>query len=99
MKIIKLENIRMSGFDRQTGEPMSDTTVEFICENCRHIVNEADKFCWQCGSPLETSTDVEHWNVGKKLDTNQFNQAKTLPPSQLKSFIDSIPVIPNPKGY
>jgi len=76
VKKIKLENIVGTGYNRMTGKPAEHTTEEFVCEACRHLVNEGDKFCWNCGSPLEASSVVEHWYRGKKLTNTEFSKGK-----------------------
>jgi len=78
MKKIKLENIVDEGFDRQTGKPVSKVTAEYICENCRHLVEASDKFCWQCGEKLEVSDIVEHHSQGKQLTEEEFQKERKL---------------------
>ena len=75
-KIIKLENIVGTGYNRMTGKPSSKVTEEFVCENCRNLVKQEDTFCWHCGSPLEASAVVEHWHRGKKLTNKEFSKRK-----------------------
>ena len=81
-KIIKLENIVKvdgSNFDRQTGKPITEkVTEEYVCEGCRHLVGATDKFCWQCGEPLEESSKVEHYHKGEKLSGTKFKERKAL---------------------
>jgi len=76
VKRIKLENIISRGFDRQTGELIKEETLEFVCEACRHLVSQNDKFCWQCGGKLEVSDLTEHYYKGEKLTDEQFNEVK-----------------------
>ncbi len=72
MKKIKLENIVDEGFDPETGKAVSKVTVEYVCEGCRHLVKENDKFCWQCGKKLKQSELVEHYDKGEKLTDEEF---------------------------
>ena len=76
MKRIKLENMVDKGFDRQTGNPISEVTVEYVCEACRHLVNPEDKFCWKCGMALEQSNLVEHYQRGEGLSDADFEARK-----------------------
>ena len=73
-KIIKLENIVPVRYNRQTGEPSSEVTEEYVCEACRHLVKTIDKFCWQCGGELEQSTLIEHYSKGKKLTEEEYRR-------------------------
>lgn len=75
-KKIKLENIVGTGYNRMTGKPAEHTTEEFVCENCRNLVKQEDVFCWNCGSPLEASSVVEHWHRGEKLTKKEFSKRK-----------------------
>lgn len=75
-KIIKLENIVSTGYDRPSGEAKTKETVEYVCEVCRHLVEATDKFCWHCGSSLEASRVVEHWHKGEKLTEKEFSNRK-----------------------
>lgn len=74
-KIIKLENLR-STYDRDTGSLIIQEIIEFVCEACRHLVNQDDKFCWQCGEPLEKSSKVEHYYKGEKLTNTKFREVE-----------------------
>ena len=71
---IKLENIVPAGFDRQTGKPTLRITNEYVCEACRHLVELADKFCWQCGEELKQSELVEHYQQGRKLTDKEYGK-------------------------
>lgn len=70
-KVIKLENINVIKGTRQ-----EHYVEEYVCSNCRHIINLTDKTCWQCGGKLEPSGTVEHYYRGGKLTTQEFNAAK-----------------------
>jgi len=74
MKIIKLENIIDEGFDRQTGKTVSKATTEYVCENCRHLIEVSDKFCWQCGERLEQSNFVEYYSKGGKITKEEYQK-------------------------
>lgn len=73
---IKLENISRRTFDKVTGKPLEQVTQEYVCENCRHLVEPSDAFCWQCGNALEPSGLVEHYSDGEKLTDAQFKERK-----------------------
>lgn len=74
MRIIKLENIKAE-FDRQTGKEKTELTTEYVCGNCRHLVQPTDKFCWRCGEPLEKSSEVEHYDTdGTQLTNTAFRK-------------------------
>ena len=75
-KMIKLENITERGYDRATGKPVMEVTRQQICEACHHLVNEEDKFCWQCGGNLEQSDLVEHYHKGERLTNGQFEEER-----------------------
>lgn len=68
-KIIKLENIQKKAGIEQVVE-------EYVCENCRHLIDPSDKTCWQCGEKLEQSELVEHYYKGEKLNEGQFKSLK-----------------------
>ena len=67
MKIVKLENIQLK-------DDKEEITEEYVCEGCRHLIQPADKSCWQCGQPLEPSSEVEHYHQGEKLTKEQFGE-------------------------
>lgn len=71
---IKLENILLAGFDSDTGDAFINITEEYVCENCRHLVDKNDKFCWQCGEELKQSKLIEHYYEGKKLTERNFQK-------------------------
>ncbi len=73
---IKLENIVGRGYNRITGEFMEKIIEEFVCENCRHLVNIEDKFCWQCGGRLEQSNLIEHYHKGERLTDEEYQRRK-----------------------
>ena len=75
-KRIKLENIVSRGFDRQTGKLIEKETLEFVCEACRHLVNQSDKFCWQCGGKLEVSDLTEHYYKGEKVTDEKYQRRR-----------------------
>ncbi len=64
-KVIKLENIKLTS----TGEQFVE---EYVCGNCRHLINPSDKTCWQCGEQLKQSTVVEHYHKGERLKGDEF---------------------------
>jgi len=88
---IKLENILHKKYDRQTGEPVLEETEEFVCGNCRHLVEQNDAYCWSCGSNLVNSEKVEHYVMNKLLTSEEFVQAKIKTPRDLERFIKKIP--------
>lgn len=90
---IKLENSHGVVHDRQTGEPVIDITVEYVCEHCRELVNETDKYCWKCGEELQDTGLVEHHVGGGQINHSHFQQMKALPAKDIEAFLDS--VIPN----
>jgi len=59
MKKVKINGTIIKGFDRKTGIPVKETKEEYVCENCRHLVEKLDDCCWQCGNPLEVSNLIE----------------------------------------
>ncbi len=99
LKKIKLENIVVrqklhqhpiypdyARYCPECGESVEEEVIidEFICENCRHLVGENEKFCWSCGNPLETSLVVEHWHKGKKLPDEEFEKRKETIKTKVK---------------
>ena len=77
MKKIKLENIIDEGFDRQTGKTVSKATIEYACQNCRHLVKIEDIYCWQCGERLEGEF-IEHYYKGEKITDTEYQKEKKL---------------------
>lgn len=71
---IKLENIKEKGFDRTSGKPKTDVTIEYVCSACCHLVESGDAFCWQCGEKLVPSTLVEHYHKGERLTDKEFKK-------------------------
>jgi len=69
--IIKLENINE---ERQTHK--EKYVKEYVCSNCRHLVEPTDTTCWQCGEKLKQSSGVEHYHRGEKLSDIQFKELK-----------------------
>lgn len=74
--IIKLENIKDAGFSSATGGQAKQVTEEYVCGSCRHLVGKDDKFCWQCGGKLESSSIVEHYHRGKGITNGEFKEKK-----------------------
>jgi len=68
--IIKLENINE---DKQTHK--EKYVEEYVCSNCRHLVEPNDKTCWQCGEKLEPSEKVERYRRGEKPTDEEFDKA------------------------
>lgn len=91
MEKIKLENLVVKGYDRNTGQLVIQETSEYICSVCHHLVDIADNFCWFCGNKLEVSDLVEHWCNNRKLSNEQFRTAKSKKGKDLLDFISSIP--------
>ena len=77
MKKIKLGNIHYL-FDRMTGKPKTELTTEYACQNCRHLIEAEDIYCWQCGEKLEVSDIVEHHSQGKQLTEEEFQKERKL---------------------
>jgi len=73
-KRIKLENIRLAGFDNETGDEFLNITEEYVCGTCRFLVEKGDKFCSQCGEILEDIKEIEHWFKGKQLTKKEFKE-------------------------
>lgn len=71
VKKIKLENIVQAGFDRENGDEFLNITEEYVCNNCRHIVEREDNYCWKCGKTLDEES-VEHYQAGEKLSDDDF---------------------------
>lgn len=86
----KLQNFANNGYDRQTGLPDIQETEEFICGNCRHLVDKNDKFCWQCGESLDKEEETEHYAMGKKLTNEQFENARKLTGKERITYIKGI---------
>lgn len=63
-RIIKLENI----------QPTGELVEEYVCENCRHLIEPTDAVCWQCGEKLKPSSGVEHYFRGERLTEAQFEE-------------------------
>jgi len=87
MDKIRIETINFRGFDRQTGETVVVPTVEFVCEDCRHIVNLSDKFCQGCGGSLQPPNATEYYYGTSKINKADFENIKTMKPSDIKSFL------------
>lgn len=66
-EIIKLENINKVDGREQFVE-------EYVCGNCRHLVEPNAKTCWQCGEKLEPSGEIEHYHKGVKLSVARFKK-------------------------
>lgn len=47
---------------------------EFICDICRNLVDEDDKFCQNCGEPLGAPVRTEHWHKGDKITDAEFKK-------------------------
>jgi len=75
-KRVKLENIIQAGFTTDMGDRIFNITEEYVCKNCRHLVEVIDKFCWFCGEELESSDIVEHWQKGIQLSNEAFNKIR-----------------------
>ena len=71
--IIRLENLR-SIHNRDTGNLILEKVTEFVCGACRHLVNQTDKFCWQCGEMLEQTNKVEHYYRGEQFADKNFQE-------------------------
>ena len=76
MKKIKLENIHYL-FDRMTGKPKTELTTEYACQNCRHLIEAEDIYCWQCGEKLEGEI-IEHYYKGEKIMDKEYQKEKKL---------------------
>ena len=72
-KIVKLENINAIKGTRQ-----EQYVEEYVCSNCRHLINPDDKTCWQCGERLEQSSLIEHYHRGERLAEGEFQKRKKL---------------------
>jgi len=68
--IIKLENINLDPHERK-----EKYVEEYVCYNCRHLVEPTDTTCWQCGEKLEQSSGAEHFRRGQKLTEGEFKEA------------------------
>ena len=73
---VKLENIMQAGSDQETGDRFLNITEEYVCGNCRHLVEAADKFCWYCRSELRTSDKIEHWQKGVQIAEDTFQKIR-----------------------
>lgn len=50
---------------------------EYICGGCRHLVGKDDKFCLNCGEPLQKPFVAEcHDTNGAELSEAQFKKKK-----------------------
>jgi len=67
-KIVKLENIQ----PRVKGQA-EELTEEYVCGNCRHLIEPINAFCWLCGEKLEQSKLVEHYYMGQRLSNEGFD--------------------------
>jgi len=74
MKKIKLENIHYL-FDRMTGKPKAELTTEYACQNCRHLIEAEDIYCWQCGEKLEGEL-IEHYYKGEKITEEVYREER-----------------------
>lgn len=88
---IKLESIMHKRYDKQTGKPVLEEVTEFVCSNCRHLVEQDDSYCWSCGSKLTSISKVEHYVLNKLLTDDEFGQAKLKSSQDLQKFIKGIP--------
>jgi predicted amidophosphoribosyltransferase len=75
---IKLESIRAGGFDSENGDEFVNLVVEYVCGDCRSLVEEGDKFCSYCGAKLVDNGDVEHYSKGKKLTSTEYKKELSL---------------------
>jgi uncharacterized protein YlaI len=85
--MIKLENIVIRGFDKQTGELKATPTEEYVCDNCRRLVDPSDKYCEFCGDKLVPVTDTEHHVLGEQLSHLEFNQLRTKGASEIRTLM------------
>lgn len=62
---VKHTNPEHHSYCPECGEELQaeQTIIESVCSSCRHLVGEEDKFCWQCGVPLENTFITEHYNT------------------------------------
>jgi len=74
MKKIKLENIHYL-FDRMIGKPKAELTTEYACQNCRHLIEAEDIYCWQCGEKLEGEL-IEHYYKGEKIIEEAYQEKR-----------------------
>jgi hypothetical protein len=87
------ENMQyMGNFCPVCGVDIMETTetTEHVCSACRNLVKDTDQFCNSCGSPLTTSSLVEHHVAGEKLDDTQFAKVKKMKFKEVLTEIDSI---------
>lgn len=69
-EIIKLQNIQK----KHREDKEEQLVEEYVCSNCRHLVEATDTACWQCGEKLEPSGEIEHYHKGVKLSVAQFKK-------------------------
>lgn len=70
---VRLENIVNCGYDNDTGDRVLNITVEFVCSDCRHLVEGGDAYCWCCGKKFDGGATTEHYQKGKQLTNESFN--------------------------
>lgn len=87
---IKLENSHGVEYDRETGEPYLSVTEEYVCDKCRHIVKQPDKFCWRCGEQLEDTGMIEHHAGAFQVTHDQFLHMKQLHPKETPAYLSEI---------
>ena len=88
--MIRLENIKDKGFNKETGVPQIEFPMEFVCDYCRHLVSQDDTYCAQCGDELISETSIEHYFRGKYLSDEEYNEAKSMDAPTLKLHLQSL---------
>ena len=86
--MIKLENMFAKGFDKETGEPIIILVNEFVCNKCRHLIDEKDKYCEWCGDGLDPVTSIEHYVLRESLTEIEFEDIKTKDGRTIKEQMD-----------
>jgi len=92
--MIKLDIIIKKQYNRETGELEVEEKEEFVCKQCRHLVEPTNKFCWFCGTVITEHTETEHYVLGRKLTDDQFKQVKGKRGSEINIFVASLPEEP-----
>lgn len=58
------------------GESIIDEVVivEYVCSNCRNLLEKDWAFCPYCSGGIEASTKVEHYYRGEELSDKKFTE-------------------------